>query len=203
MSAAEIWGKLSKINCQEHVEQKGQFSYLSWTWAWAMVKQEYPTAIYELLPDITFPDGTMEVRVRVTIFDLSHDMWLPVLDFKNKPVSNPNAFDINASRMRCLVKCLAMFGLGHYIYAGESVPSPKSTKEWVMELSDSIKVIKGGLESGDYYKAAEAWFELTADEKSGLWVAPTKDKFAPFTTREREIMQSSEFRKSYYGEDAA
>ncbi len=54
----------------------------------------------------------------------SHTMWLPVLDFKNKPIANPNAFDINTARMRCLVKCLAMFGLGHYIYAGEILPAP-------------------------------------------------------------------------------
>jgi len=51
-------------------------------------------------------------------------MWLPVLDHKNKAITNPNAFDINSARMRCLVKCLAMHGLGHYIYSGESFPAP-------------------------------------------------------------------------------
>ena len=30
--------------------------------------------------------------------------------------------------MRCLVKCLAMFGLGHYIYAGEDLPSAEADK---------------------------------------------------------------------------
>ena len=130
-----IWKTLSTIDCREHTEKKGQFSYLAWTWAWAMVKENYPWAEYELLPDTVYPDGTMEVRVKISIntqvavdghklvFNtLSHTMWLPVLDFKNKAIQNPNAFDINSSRMRCLVKCLAMFGLGHYIYAGESMP---------------------------------------------------------------------------------
>ena len=119
-----IWETLSTIDCSEHIEKKGQFSYLAWTWAWAMVKDNYSDAEYVLEDDIVYPDGTMEVRVSVAILGLSHTMWLPVLDFKNKAIQNPNAFDINSARMRCLVKCLAMFGLGHYIYAGESLPAP-------------------------------------------------------------------------------
>jgi len=117
-----IWKTLSAIDCSAHTEQKGNFTYLSWTWAWAMVKERYPDAIYHIENDIVYPDGTMEVRCSVTIEGLSHTMWLPVLDFKNKAIQHPNAFDINTSRMRVLVKCLAMFGLGHYIYAGESFP---------------------------------------------------------------------------------
>jgi hypothetical protein len=117
-----IWKTLSALDCNAHVDKKGQFSYLSWTWAWAMVKENFPDATYKIEDDIIYPDGTMEVRCTVTIEGLAHTMWLPVLDFKNRAISSPNAFDVNSSRMRCLVKCLAMFGLGHYIYAGESVP---------------------------------------------------------------------------------
>jgi hypothetical protein len=87
-----------------------------------MVKENFPDATYKIEDDIIYPDGTMEVRCTVTIEGLAHTMWLPVLDFKNRAIQSPNAFDVNSSRMRCLVKCLAMFGLGHYIYAGESVP---------------------------------------------------------------------------------
>jgi hypothetical protein len=123
MSTDSVWKVLSAIDCSEHVEKKGQFSYLAWTWAFAMVKERYPEAVYNLEDDIVYPDGSMEVRVTVCIENLSHTMWLPVLDFKNKAIKAPNAFDINSSRMRCLVKCLAMFGLGHYIYAGESLPT--------------------------------------------------------------------------------
>ena len=119
-----IWATLSAIDCSDHVEKKGQFSYLAWTYSWAMVKESYPGATYRLEEDLVFPDGTMEVRVSVMIENLANTMWLPVLNFNNKPIANPNAFDINTARMRCLVKCLAMFGLGHYIYAGESLPAP-------------------------------------------------------------------------------
>ena len=31
--------------------------------------------------------------------------------------------------MRCLTKCLGMFGLGHYIYAGEDLPRTESAAE--------------------------------------------------------------------------
>ena len=118
-----IWDSLKNVDVSEHTEKKGNFTYLSWTWAWAYIKSKYPTAQYKILPDTIYPDGTMEVRMEVTIENLSHTMWLYVMDFKNKAVPHPNAQQINTTRMRCLVKCLAMFGLGHYIYAGESTPS--------------------------------------------------------------------------------
>ena len=49
-------------------------------------------------------------------------MWLPVMDYKNDAKKNPTSKDISNSRMRCLVKAIAMHGLGHYVYAGEDVP---------------------------------------------------------------------------------
>lgn len=126
-----IWDSLKNVDVNEHTEKKGKFTYLSWTWAWAYIKGKYPTAQYKILPDTIYPDGTMEVRMEVTIQDLSHTMWLYVMDFNNRSVPHPNAQQINTTRMRCLVKCLAMFGLGHYIYAGESTPSEE----------DDVKVV--------------------------------------------------------------
>jgi len=49
-------------------------------------------------------------------------MWLPVMDNRNNPIKNPNSRQVSDTTMRCLVKCLALFGLGHYIYAGEDLP---------------------------------------------------------------------------------
>ena len=46
----------------------------------------------------------------------------PVLDGKNRPIFEPTAFDINTSIQRCLVKAIALHGLGLYIYAGEDLP---------------------------------------------------------------------------------
>jgi len=68
------------------------------------------------------------------------------------------------------------------------------------QYADSIMVIRENVESGDEdsrYTAAEAWFTLPPEAKEALWVAPSNG--GPFTTKQREIMKSSEFRKTYYG----
>jgi len=120
-----IWEKLSSIDCSEHVEKKGKFSYLAWSWAVAMVKEHYPEMTHRPLEDVVYADGSMEVRCEVTIEGQTHPMWLPVTDYNNNAIAQPNAFDINTARMRCLVKNFAVnFGLGHYIFAGESLPAP-------------------------------------------------------------------------------
>ena len=43
-------------------------------------------------------------------------------NYEEKVVEKATMFDINKTIMRCLVKNLAMFGLGLYIYAGEDLP---------------------------------------------------------------------------------
>lgn len=131
MLAKEIWDTLSQIDVSNHVEKKGNLSYLSWAWAWGVLMKHYPDTNYEFEME-KFDDGTVEVRVVVAITKddntVMRTMWLPVLDFKNKAIQNPNSFDINKSKMRCLTKCLAMFGLGHYIYAGEDLPEVDESK---------------------------------------------------------------------------
>ena len=201
-----VWATLSTIDCKDHVDKKGQFSYLSWTWAWAMVKDLYPYANYELLADTVYPDGSMEVRVQVSIntevavdsgnhslvFNtLSHTMWLPVLDFKNKAISGPNAFDINSARMRCLVKCLAMFGLGHYIYAGESTPQETQVVENDVMIRAGAE-INALLEKEDYLGAAQLWIEWDYNEISLIARAPSKG--GQLSSQSRFKIKSTEFR---------
>ena len=60
------------------------------------------------------------------------------------------------------------------------------------KLADSIEAIKTGIQIGDLVMAKEAWDELTEEEKIGLWKAPSKG--GCFTTEERLIMKSTEFR---------
>jgi hypothetical protein len=59
-------------------------------------------------------------------------------------------------------------------------------------LADSVEAIKTGIEIGDLVMAKEAWDELTEEEKIGVWKAPSKG--GVFTTEERAIMKSTEFR---------
>lgn len=122
---ARIWSELSPINVNQHIQKKVNLSYLSWTWAWSELMSRYPESYY-LFDDVVKEDGSVMVSCVLTIHDgdevCSRSMWLPVMDHKNKAIIQPNARDISDTRMRCLVKCIAMFGLGFYIYAGEDIP---------------------------------------------------------------------------------
>ena len=126
----EIWATLSKIDCTDKIEKKMNLSYLSWAWAWQVLMENYPNATYQFyenadtgVPYVAMPDGSAEVRCRISIGSCVREMWLPVMDYKNNAVENPSARQVSDTKMRCLVKCLAMFGLGHYIYAGEDLPN--------------------------------------------------------------------------------
>lgn len=136
--------KLLQLNVNDNVEKKNGLSYLSWSWAWQNFKKEYPTATYKVrtfengLPYIYDANTGYMVFTEVTVDNLTHEMWLPVMDGANKAmkseaytyktkyaekeVAAATMFDINKTIMRCLVKNLAMFGLGLYIYAGEDLP---------------------------------------------------------------------------------
>ena len=201
---SSIWETLSTIDCSKHIEKKGQFSYLAWTWAWAMVKERYPEAQYKLCDDIVYPDGTMEVRVEVEIHDakqtgrpfLSHTMWLPVLDFKNKAIQHPNAFDINTARMRCLVKCLAMFGLGHYIYAGESLPAPSPQLQEDYETLVSLVANKKGWEVRKMvaeHPNMDELFNMSPDGKKTKFKQAVRDLYSGTNASLKDSLSSLEY----------
>lgn len=120
------WDTLSTINVNDKVEKKNDLSYLSWAWAWGVLMEYYPESSYTLHQDKVMNDGSVMVGITLTIKDknesFSRDMWLPVMNFKNMAIINPNAVEINKSYMRCLAKAVAMCGLGHYIYAGDDLP---------------------------------------------------------------------------------
>ena len=140
---ASIWATLSQVDVSGRIEKKQNLSFLSCSWAWGTLMEHYPQAEYSFQePAEVQRDGSVMVYCTVTIDGLSRQMWLPVMDFKNQAISNPDAVQVNKAKMRCLVKCLAMFGLGHYIYAGEDLPSAeadKAAEKIAKERAESIK----------------------------------------------------------------
>ena len=125
-----VWNNLSAINVNDKTEKKNGLTYLSWSWAWETLMKEYPFANYEFR-ETEWCEHTNTATVWCTVYigSLQRTMWLAVMGgYANKAVVKPTAKDIANTRMRCLVKCLAMFGLGHYIYAGEDLPADE-TKE--------------------------------------------------------------------------
>jgi hypothetical protein len=120
------FARLNQINVSEHIEKKGTFSYLSWPFAVAQLRLADPTASWEVrrfegLPYLRSETGYF-VEVAVTVQGVTLSQIHPVLDGRNQPIAEPTAFDINTSIQRCLVKAIALHGLGLYIYAGEDLP---------------------------------------------------------------------------------
>ena len=120
------FARLNAINVSDHIEKKGGFAYLSWPFAVAQLRLADPCATWEVrrfngLPFLITEAGAF-VEVAVTVQGIMLSQIHPVLDGRNRPILAPNAFEINSSIQRCLVKAIALHGLGLYIYAGEDLP---------------------------------------------------------------------------------
>lgn len=177
----ELQEELLSLNVNEKTEEKNGLTYLSWSWAWAELLKKYPTATYEivkfedngkLVPYMFDKETGYMVFTKLTIENITREMWLPVMDgankamldheytytvrdyksgeVKEKTVAKANMFDINKTIMRCLTKNLAMFGLGLYIYSGEDLPEDNrtATEEQIKELEKLVDDIPAML---NYY----------------------------------------------------
>jgi len=142
---------LYNMNLGDKVEKKDNLSYLTWSEAWKAFKEVYPSATFRVIcnPDTKLPyfvDPQIGIMVftEVTADDLTQQCFLPVLNSSMKPMrleaynytvydkqnkrqiektcEAANAFDLNKTIMRCLVKNLALFGLGLKLYQGEDIP---------------------------------------------------------------------------------
>ena len=166
-----VFETLFEINVNDHIEKKKDLTYLSWPYAWAEVKKKYPNATYkihlfgekQLLYVFDENVGYM-VFIDVTINDLTHIMWLPVMNPANKTMKSTSytyntkfkkdilveaatMFDVNKTIMRCLAKNLAVFGLGLYIYSGEDLLEIETEKISIKDaniLKDIIRKIDDG-----------------------------------------------------------
>lgn len=158
-----VFNILNAIDVNTKTDKKDNLTYLSWADAWGYIMKMYPTATYEIskndnnLPYFADDSGAM-VFTKVTIENTTHEMWLPVMDGKNKAMKKEaykystkygdktveafTMFDINKTVMRCLVKNIAMFGLGLYIYAKEDLPEP----EEIVNSDNEIAELKALIE---------------------------------------------------------
>ena len=148
-----VFETLNNINVNDKTEKKNGLTYLSWAWAWGEVKKLYPNANYKVYENADgwnyFTDGkTCWVKVSVTISELEHIEYLPVMDNRNKSIlaGNVTSFDVNKAIQRGLTKAIARHGLGLYIYAGEDLPEdPEARNEAALQTytcADCGKVIE-------------------------------------------------------------
>ena len=183
---AIMFNALSNLDLSDKCEKRESLTYLSWANAWSEFKSAYPSATYRILknedglPYFSDPNLGIMVFTEVTVDDVTHQMWLPVMDSKNKAmklepytysvwnnfkkafeektVQGASMFDINKTLMRCLVKNLAMFGLGLYIFQGDDLPeksaddttsSAQPIQRPVQQLVDPLAGIKNAINSAN------------------------------------------------------
>ena len=184
---AIMFNALSNLDLSDKCEKRESLTYLSWANAWSEFKSAYPSATYQILKNENglpyFSDSNLGIMVftEVTVDDVTHQMWLPVMDNKNKAmklqsytylvwdnyqkkhvektVQAASMFDINKTLMRCLVKNLAMFGLGLYIFQGDDLPEksaddtnssvPQPMQRPVQQPIDPLAGIKNAINSAN------------------------------------------------------
>jgi hypothetical protein len=188
MKEQTTFEKLSAINVNDHVEKKKDLTYLSWAWAWSETKKACPDATYKIGPtDYDEVLGFM-CHTEVTIAGETLEMWLPVMDganksmkkepytyqtrFGEKTVEGATTFDINKTIMRCLVKNLAMFGMGIYIYAGEDLPETESVTTVASKPTEANAASIDVANVTDLKKGTENWDNVvkyvTANKQLGI-----------------------------------
>jgi hypothetical protein len=177
-----IFQTLNEINCNEHVEKKNGLTYLSWSWAWQIAKQNYPDAQYTIYENADgwnyHTDGrTAWVKTGVTISGLEHIEYLPVMDSRNRsiPVDAVTSFDVNKAIQRSLTKALARHGLGLYIYAGEDLPDAADDEARAeVKKARTKKAAPAQLTAAQYYQIVRAYaegkFTSTGGDYRETWI---------------------------------
>jgi hypothetical protein len=176
---------LRAINVNAHTEKKNNLTYLSWAWAVDQLLMQDPAATWYYAEPQKFGE-TLMVFCTVTAFNKSMTAQLPVMDYRNKAIPNPDSMAVNTAMQRCLAKAIALHGLGLYIYAGEDMPeedkvqAPKAitptagamdemdeeSKQFLKDLAmDIISDVEGGNVEDAYGKTST----LLNEEKLALW----------------------------------
>ena len=131
----EIWDTLSQVDVSEYVEEKMNLSYLSWSRAWYLLCQNYPDAKYLYHEPKKFEDGTLEVAVTITIGECSRSATLPVMDYKNNSIINPDSRQIN-DKNRDVYESDCHVRIGYIIVYGFSDDLPDESKD---KKSEEVK----------------------------------------------------------------
>ena len=223
---AEKFNQLTSLNLNEKTESKNGLTYLSWSNAWLEFKKVYPTATYNVvknpqtgLPYFVDPAVGIMVFTEVEADGLKYSMWLPVMDgankamkteaytyqvwnkttkqYENRKVEAATMFDINKAIMRCFTKCLAMHGLGIYLYNGEDFPETvESSTEEPQQKAPPVKTRRR--KSNDRYdgirqaiNAANSTQELMSLYQQHPEVANNPQILALFTARKDELLNAA------------
>jgi hypothetical protein len=185
--------EIRRINVNTHIEKKNGLSYLSWAWAVDQLLLLDSDASWEYGEPRRFGE-TLMVFCTVTAFGKRRTAQLPVMDFYNRAISNPDAYQVNTAMQRCLAKAISLHGIGLYIYAGEDLPAleikakaeikvtPSTTKitptagamdAFTQEEQELLHVISENIahltETDQLEEATHILESLTNEEKVAVW----------------------------------
>ena len=209
----EIVLKMLKLNVGEYTETKNKLTYLSWANAVKEALKIDSSFTYSItkndegIPAFGNSKLGYMVYTTVTFKGNTKECWLPVMDGANKPmkdeeyeyttkyngtknVESINMFVINKTVMRCLVKNLAMFGLGLYIYAGEDLPEQIEDPMTLNQLK-RINILIGELGVDTKIKAEK--------DKIYKWLKVKSLKDLGYDTSEEIIVKLLEAKKKKGG----
>jgi len=119
ISYQTVWNTLSKVDLTGKTEKKGQFTYLKWSYAISEMNKHYPQhhVTFDDQNNRFYEDGSQEIYCRIEIDNLYKEIWYPVTKSDAKtPLIKAGCFDMNTNKMRAMVKCMSLFGLGISIY---------------------------------------------------------------------------------------
>jgi hypothetical protein len=159
---------LRQINVSQHIEKKNGLSYLSWSWALDQLLQLDDSATWEYLEPKRFGESMM-VFCKVTAFGKSRVAQLPVMDFRNQPIPNPNAYQVNTAMQRCHAKAISLHGIGLYIYAGEDLPLAEQDVMKDNPLMLIAQEVTDQIKLGNIQLAHARWEGLNQEDKLGVW----------------------------------
>jgi len=173
------FSELNKINVKDKIEKKNGLNYLSWAWAVEQLLLNDPSATWEYKPHQMWGDTVM-VFCSVKAFGVERTAQLPVMDYKNKAIANPDSFAVNTAMQRCLAKAIALHGIGLYIYAGEDLPTSESSES--PEFTDKLMLI------------AEATKETLKDVYEAIY-----SEYKDYPSLQKEIIKVKDQRKTALG----
>jgi hypothetical protein len=172
--------ELRNVDVSDKVEKKNGLSYLSWAWAVDTLLQKDPTATWSYGQPVCFGETVM-VFCTVNAFGKSMTAQLPVMDYRNKAIPNPDAFAVNTAMQRCLAKAIALHGLGLSLYVGEDL--------WDDVEVDASSLIEKILQSKDLVELkvnfAQAYKEVAKDKEALKKVNEAKE------TRKAQLSETS------------
>lgn len=147
----ERFKELYSLDIMALTEKKGQLTYMSWSNAWKLLKEQDPNATFEIMENA---DGGHEfkagsgwiVKTKVSAFGMTLPMSLGIMDNRNNSVDEIDCRGVMDSVMRCLAKNIAMFGIGLPLYVGEDLEQfkKKTTRGIILdEIKELHKELKG------------------------------------------------------------